>query len=465
MKRIIKTIALILIIAVVVVTSGNILNWKTSADFELFNCDNFYSSPANSMDVITYGSSHAFCSMNNALLWENYGIAGYNFAAACQNPGNTYIYMQESLKTQRPKVMLVECFYFANFGYGDGDLYRNVLNLKYSKNYIDNLKYALTISGGNGGDFSDLMLKWPIIHSRYNSLSRQDYYNYEDFLRGYRMFTDYSEQAAPESIYTTNVTAPSDENIMYLDKMVELANDNSIPIIFWASPYILDNTHMEIYNWMEQYLNAKGVPFINFNKPDNYAGIDYASDFIEASHLNYRGANKVTDFLGTYLAVNYDFSEHSDNSIYTSWDKDLSFYKERIDEYELSQATDISNAALILNRTPDTIVMCYNPNELSDLQRSFLTSCFPTLSVDTINTSGALIIKDGALLGNAIYGQDYYLDIDYNALTYTASSPAAVTNIAGTNLPDSKGIMIVLYNDVYDSVSAIRAVTSDGYLL
>ena len=46
----------------------------------------FYKQPENSVDALFVGSSHIFCHVNTGILWDEYGIAGYDLAAAEQFP-------------------------------------------------------------------------------------------------------------------------------------------------------------------------------------------------------------------------------------------------------------------------------------------------------------------------------------------------------------------------------------------
>ncbi len=58
-----------------------------------------YIQPKNSIDVVFMGSSHVHCDVNTALLWEKYGIAGYNYSGAEQPLWITYYYLKEICKS------------------------------------------------------------------------------------------------------------------------------------------------------------------------------------------------------------------------------------------------------------------------------------------------------------------------------------------------------------------------------
>ena len=75
--------------------------------------DNFYNTDVP-IDVIIYGSSHAACTVNNGVMWEDYGIASYTLSAGSQKADATYFFLQESIAKNKPKVALVETYNLAN---------------------------------------------------------------------------------------------------------------------------------------------------------------------------------------------------------------------------------------------------------------------------------------------------------------------------------------------------------------
>ena len=105
-KRIGKAAAFLLLVV--------LLLWKLNGVLRLKHEDGirpmeiFYEQEAGSIDVMFYGSSHTYSDINPAVLWREEGIASFDLAGSLQPLWNTYYYMKESLKYQRPKVMVVE---------------------------------------------------------------------------------------------------------------------------------------------------------------------------------------------------------------------------------------------------------------------------------------------------------------------------------------------------------------------
>ena len=75
----------------------------------------FYNEEPNSFDVLFFGSSHMYCSVDPAIFYEESGLTSYVFATQQQPLWITCHYMVEALKFQHPQLMAVEINMAANF--------------------------------------------------------------------------------------------------------------------------------------------------------------------------------------------------------------------------------------------------------------------------------------------------------------------------------------------------------------
>ena len=69
-----------------------------------------YVQPKNKIDVLFLGSSHVHCNVNTQLLWDEYGMAAYLMTGAEQPIWNSYYNLKEALKTQKPKLVVLDMF-------------------------------------------------------------------------------------------------------------------------------------------------------------------------------------------------------------------------------------------------------------------------------------------------------------------------------------------------------------------
>ena len=103
----------------------------------------FYALEEYSMDILFMGTSHTYYGFNPSVIYEKTGLNSYVFAGECQPISVTYHYLVEALKTQKPKLIVLDVFALlpsANKCQTDGIIKVNVENLKFSRNKIDALK-------------------------------------------------------------------------------------------------------------------------------------------------------------------------------------------------------------------------------------------------------------------------------------------------------------------------------------
>ena len=58
----------------------------------------FYAEKKNDIDVIVIGSSNSFCTVNPIVLYDQYGIAAYDFGSSSQPMNISALYLKEALK-------------------------------------------------------------------------------------------------------------------------------------------------------------------------------------------------------------------------------------------------------------------------------------------------------------------------------------------------------------------------------
>ena len=73
-----------------------------------------------------------------------------------------------------------------------------------------------------------------------------------------------------------------------------------------------------------------GQDVLNFNDERLYneLGMEFDSDYYNSMHLNSKGARKVTEYLGNYIAENYDFKDKRGQEEYKSWDEAYELYEQ-----------------------------------------------------------------------------------------------------------------------------------------
>ncbi|MEG2931398.1 MAG: hypothetical protein RR825_06385, partial [Ruthenibacterium sp.] len=133
----------------------------------------YYKQPKNTVDLLVMGSSHAYEGINTTALWTDGGIAAYNLCGSAQPIWNTYYYLREALKTQTPKVIVLDVFKAVDIAdeYGPlTDVYRNTMGIRSPL-----LRWQSICAGtGEWGERLSCFFGWPVYHTRYAELKKDD---------------------------------------------------------------------------------------------------------------------------------------------------------------------------------------------------------------------------------------------------------------------------------------------------
>lgn len=114
MKPIIKVtvcVAIPICMILIIIYYAGILFRSISADTALNAIDTFHSLPEDTVEVMIYGSSHAQIGVNVMEMYEKYGIGAFNYGSSWQHINTSLLFLQDSLRTQLPKVILIDTYH------------------------------------------------------------------------------------------------------------------------------------------------------------------------------------------------------------------------------------------------------------------------------------------------------------------------------------------------------------------
>lgn len=333
-KRIAKTVVFCAVLLFLINRVYGVLAWKDTAGDYDSSVNSFYDLDENVVDVLFMGSSHCYGSIVNAMLWEEYGIASFNIAISGQDLEATYYTLREALKTQSPKVVCIEMYYAALEGYQvKGNLYRNTLSLRMSLNSYEAVKNLVQEE-----DYMDYWLKWPIIHTRYAELQKEDFGVDRPAYLGYRagFLANSIREIKP---YDGEETLPPPEkNEKYIRLIMDLAKENDIELCFFLAPYAAEEWEQKVFRHVENMVRENGVDFINMIDRKTVLGMNENTDFIDYGHTNYYGAIKVTAYMGEYLNSTYELPDRRGSGAkYAVWDEDAEVRRHEVQNQQLFQ--------------------------------------------------------------------------------------------------------------------------------
>lgn len=280
-----------------------------------------YAQPDDTVDVVFMGSSHIHCDVNTALLWDDYGIAGYDYSAAEQPIWITYYYLKEFCKNQDPKLVVIDLYSIARFGDDFNEFWMpdNIYGMELSLN-----KLHLMMSSCTKDQFNKYFPSFAGYHNRYSELEDRDYKllnisenNLAQF-KGYTPYFDLHIVDLPQTSITDMTPIPP-KSQKYLQKIIDFTNDLGIELLLVVNPYPSTSEDEMIYNSIENMAISNNVAFVNMNKLIDTIGLKADQHYNDDSHLNYQGSCVFSYYLGNYIKDNYVIDDHRGQNGYETW--------------------------------------------------------------------------------------------------------------------------------------------------
>ncbi len=280
--------------------------------------EDFYAYPSNSIDVLLLGSSHIGVNIDTTILYNDYGIASYKLWGATQPIWNSYYNLAEALKTQHPKVVVLEALGLAHTTeyYDYANAVKNTMGLHWSRNKVDAI-----LASYEPDQLLNAFFPLSQYHSRYGELDDSDFSHYfwNSSISGHNTQNwDASCVMDPPSD-TTERLPLGDKQLKYLKKIIYLCNKNDIPLLVLTAPYTTPDEERARLNTANDYLTENCIAQLDCLTNYEEYGIDFTSDFGDtAGHLNSTGCAKFSSILGEYLQKNYDLPVRSGEALFSS---------------------------------------------------------------------------------------------------------------------------------------------------
>lgn len=352
--------------------------FKIKEPYGIYAMENYYKQDKNSVDVLILGSSHAFENINTGTLWEKYGIASYVLGGSIQPLWNTYYYLKEALKTQTPKLIVLEGFAttLTDEYSDDGRIVLNTYGLKWS---LDKIRSLLVSAPSDKWD--EFILEYVQYHNRYAELTDSDFLPNQnnrlyDNWKGFGCNTLTCSFEYHDVSQITDSLPLYNKSEDYYRKTIELAQNHNIPIIVIISPYAgISATDQKKFNTAAQIAKEYDVPFKNFNLEVSEIGLNYATDAADDSHLNHYGNPKYSDYLGSYLSSNFALPDRRTDDNYSSWEKNAEYIQQIISNQKLKESGSFEDFCTKLNN-PNYWIFASIDGDISNF--NYINSNLPT---------------------------------------------------------------------------------------
>lgn len=245
-------------------------------------------------------------------MYENYGIAAYNYGCNWQMINTSLLFFQDSLKAQSPKVIAVETTYV----YGileDANVGGEIHYTKAIGESPEKHRYLKQCFGNDIERWVSYYMPLCAFHDNWVNLSEES-------------FTYFDKNAISPDLYRTmgfmriDSVEPveignwrnfpqydlSEKSLSVLDEFVRTCKENHIDIIFYKAPAARDYYYFDA---MKSYAAENGCTYINFYEIAEEIGIDEKTDFSDKTHLNASGATKLADYLAKFIVANYEITD------------------------------------------------------------------------------------------------------------------------------------------------------------
>ena len=293
--------------------------------------DQFYELEDDTVDCVMIGTSVMMRDFVVPVAYHDQGVAAYSLTCGAQPFVMTRYLMEEALKTQDPKVFVVDIK-------GSGRTPEQLKDYGFRK-MIDNMKPSMTkfraikrvvdYSKGhdNGVDETGLSYYMPILqyHSLWNPDKRPEY-NGMDYYKGYAVAPNMSFRVKgidPLPVPTEKMDIPPEAEETW-DDLLDYCDTIDSDVLFTISPYEATDEGMKRLNYIKAKIEDRGYELLDFRSKESMeaVGIDNEYCFYDNEHLNYYASLIYTDWLAGYLKDKYDLPDRRGDKRYASWEEE-----------------------------------------------------------------------------------------------------------------------------------------------
>lgn len=338
-KKILKWVVTIFILAMILLAVQRLLMPKYMTDIVEGSLIEEYYDETKDHDVIFVGDCELYENISPAVLWEEYGINSYIRGSAEQLPWQSYYLMEETLRYEKPKVMVF-----------------NVLALKfnepqkesYNRMTLDGMRWSMSkvhsIQASMMEDESFVDYVFPILryHSRWSQLEKEDfrYFFRKDKIsfNGFIMRADVLPAENVPAGRPLSDYAFGENAYLYLDKMTELCKENGIELVLVKAPSLYPYWYDEWEQQMVDYAAKHDLKYYNFLDTIEEIGLDFSVDTYDAGlHLNLSGAEKLSGYFGEILQKECNLeSRRGEEALEKEWEQKLADYNAERERQMLS---------------------------------------------------------------------------------------------------------------------------------
>lgn len=307
-KNILRTFLFCLIFAVLFGIFSHVLIPKNNSEEAGIHdawAKGFLSEPENTLDVVFLGDSELYSCVVPLKIWEDTGITSYTCGTSDQKLYQTESYLHRVFRTQQPKVVFLET---------------NILYRDYST--TDIIPHL----------FEEL---FPLVryHDRWKKLTLSDLKDPVSFIhiqrdKGYIFLEEILPADDSEyMVYSEEIAPIPSKSIRHVKSILSFCREQGAQLVLFSSPSTANWDYMR-HNAVKALARELEIPYLDTNLMPEQIPINWQQDTRDhGDHLNHTGAEKVSVYLGQYLAETGLFSDKRTQETYALWNEALADFQ------------------------------------------------------------------------------------------------------------------------------------------
>ncbi|HAV90394.1 hypothetical protein SAMN02745111_00667 [Eubacterium uniforme] len=329
----------------------------------------FYDLPKNTVDGIVLGNSVAHRGWSDVTAWNESGMTVYSLATESQPIPLTKYIIEEALKTQDLKFVVIELHGMRGnmFYYPSETFLRRITDIMpMSKNKVETSKAAYeyynkiadyrenVLKRGASVEIDEASLYLPFLkyHSRWQDLEREDFIDCTSDTMSTYSAEHMCEIADVEPLpnddkfgYTEEASGLGDYQVEAFADLLDYLKKKDLQAIFVSFPSKLSKIEQTQINQSIKMINEYDYDkfsVCNMNTEDVFKGtneglnkelqIDWKKDFYGKDHVNSIGNQKTTKYLMNFIKKQVDVKDKRGDKKYVAWDNAYAKYKKLMDK-------------------------------------------------------------------------------------------------------------------------------------
>lgn len=298
---------LVYFLEILLQTGGSVLERKRAIDQR----------PANSIDVMFIGNSHAYCTFDPAVVEPIINKKVFNAGLPDQKIDMVWYTLQEMLEKQNPETIVLEAF---SFGRSNSEYAGFVANmdamspglLKFKEAFdifpdkYDAFRMSIGLFRSHNNWKKPSVMKGNLKYAL--GVSAKDYSGFDGFYPLESKMSAETIQKYKEGKDIKFTPVADEYSVGYFKRIVKLCKERNIRLIVAMAPfndlYVAKVDYSSFYEKLNGLCKDEGVEYLDFNILYKEVGLNY-NDFEDAyhhaQHMNIWGAEKVSGYLAEYL--------------------------------------------------------------------------------------------------------------------------------------------------------------------